>query len=781
MKKSILVLVLVLVAVFLFAGIMSAEPTDDAVVKTERVLITSLDYVNVEASGEGSLSYREYENSFFIDSANEIDRTTRKIVKVSNDIPVDGGTGVLGFVATRAMTGTGIYELGFNADGIAIEFEKLPFDPYNSYGTPDTDAETIRIGYFMKTPDYNYDADTRVYIVEGNTLTALSIEDLTEDWNDQARIYFDDNRKLTELYITQMDGVGDEVTAYEKWEYSEGVREGFDLVENPYSVQYALYDPIKDGKSDEGKYPLLIYCHGLGGGATKDGLIGGSFLSPSVAKNYTTDEYQNEFETSDPNYSGAYIMLPRANEFVNNMLSSQGWLFGQREGSNPRFQLGDASYEGKATHAAALIANIKDLIANNPNIDPDRIYLTGFSAGGYMSWMTLFADTDDLFAAVSPQGPAFYPIGPLETFPEDVTHIDLGLMDKLKRVKDVPIWLIHSRNDEVCVWHLTSGAVFNSLPKYENVSINGQYTTWGILQSFAAGTGEVVGNPLTRVTVSNNLKTAAGAPNAMQHSSMLMLSNNKYNSGITVDGTTLEFYDSVYGTKPGDYNEASPSADDKASLYSYGANPDYSSESWGDTFISWLNACGNARAAENWENPFTDVSEGQWFYDAVRYVNMRGLFRGTAENTFSPDMAMSRGMLVTVLWREAGSPQVDDMPFTDVSEGSYYYTAIAWAAKNNIVNGIGDNLFDPEADVTREQMAAIIERYAKSSGIDLEVTREYAAFADADKIADYAKPSVEALYCAGIINGKDNNLFDPQGSATRAEAATILRGFLEMN
>jgi hypothetical protein len=180
-----------------------------------------------------------------------------------------------------------------------------------------------------------------------------------------------------------------------------------------------------------------------------------------------------------------------------------------------------------------------------------------------------------------------------------------------------------------------------------------------------------------------------------------------------------------------------------------------------------------------WSSVFGDVPGNEWYYGDVEYVYENKLFTGTAAGEFSPGMTADRAMLATVLWRHAGSPDSAGGAFRDVDAGSYYYDAVSWAAENGIVNGVGDGRFDPNADITREQLATLIYRYAAQTDTEFREARPYDGFADADKIAGYADEAVKALYCAGIISGKPDGVFDPQGKATRAEVAAIIRRFLE--
>ena len=183
---------------------------------------------------------------------------------------------------------------------------------------------------------------------------------------------------------------------------------------------------------------------------------------------------------------------------------------------------------------------------------------------------------------------------------------------------------------------------------------------------------------------------------------------------------------------------------------------------------------------DEWENPFTDVNENDWFYEAVRYVNENGLFAGTTQTTFAPDEAITRGMLVTVLWRMEQQPTVDYlMTFDDVAQDAYYAEAVRWAASEGIVLGHSDTEFAPDDLITREQFAAILERYADFKRLMTDETDDLARFTDTDQVSDWAFGNVQWAVGAGLITGRDDGSLDPQGSATRAEAAAILQRFLE--
>ena len=179
-------------------------------------------------------------------------------------------------------------------------------------------------------------------------------------------------------------------------------------------------------------------------------------------------------------------------------------------------------------------------------------------------------------------------------------------------------------------------------------------------------------------------------------------------------------------------------------------------------------------------NPFTDVSEKDWFYGDVMFVYENGLMLGTGKTLFSPHGTATRGMMATILWRMEGSPAPKGKnSFTDVEAGKWYADAITWTAENGIFAGYGKDKFGPDDPITREQLAAIFYRYADYKGYDLTVKGNLDKFKDADKITDYAKTAMGWAVGSGLVKGKSGNLLDPQGTATRAEIAAMLHRFIE--
>ena len=188
---------------------------------------------------------------------------------------------------------------------------------------------------------------------------------------------------------------------------------------------------------------------------------------------------------------------------------------------------------------------------------------------------------------------------------------------------------------------------------------------------------------------------------------------------------------------------------------------------------------GGGEEPEEWVNPFKDVKEKDWFYDAVKYTNQKKLFGGTAADKFSPEDTMTRGMLVTVLHRLEGEPAVDTVAdFSDVKATEYYAKPVNWAAANKIVGGF-DGKFNPEDPVTREEMAAILHRYASYKAYDVSATATLDSFRDGGKTSSWAVGDMKWAVGAGMIYGRENNTLAPGGTATRAEVAQIMMRFCE--
>ena len=181
-----------------------------------------------------------------------------------------------------------------------------------------------------------------------------------------------------------------------------------------------------------------------------------------------------------------------------------------------------------------------------------------------------------------------------------------------------------------------------------------------------------------------------------------------------------------------------------------------------------------------WENPFDDVDEAAWYFDAVRYVFENGLLQGTSDTLFSPDLTTTRAMIVTVLWRMAEEPVINyAMTFDDVPEGLWYSEAVRWAAGEGIVTGYDDTRFGPNDAVTREQLAAMLYRYAVNQGRDVSVGEDtnILSYADAFSVSEYAVSALQWACGEGIVTGRDDGTLSPQDSALRSEFSAMLMRF----
>lgn len=176
--------------------------------------------------------------------------------------------------------------------------------------------------------------------------------------------------------------------------------------------------------------------------------------------------------------------------------------------------------------------------------------------------------------------------------------------------------------------------------------------------------------------------------------------------------------------------------------------------------------------------PFTDVSANDWFYEGVSFAWENSLVSGTSATEFSPNLALTRGTLVTLLYRMENQPQAPANIFSDVASGSWYESAIAWAADKKIVSGMGDGTFAPDAEITREQIAVILYNYTSYKQGDTAVSGSADAFADGNTVSDWAANAVNWALGKGLIKGVGDNMLAPQNSATRAEIVTILMRYM---
>ena len=223
---------------------------------------------------------------------------------------------------------------------------------------------------------------------------------------------------------------------------------------------------------------------------------------------------------------------------------------------------------------------------------------------------------------------------------------------------------------------------------------------------------------------------------------------------VTANGKEVEVKDNGDGTYT--YTFKMPSADAKI-VVTFAEDPD------------WEPAP---------EMPFTDVNEGDWFYDVVLYAYDNGLMTGVSATEFAPNQTTTRGMIVSMLARLEGVTNAEDAGFADVADNDWYATAVNWAASVGVVNGYEDNTFRPNAPITREQMAAILYNYADYKGYDVSARADLSDYADAASISSWAEDVLAWANAEGLINGMTATTIDPQGATTRAQTAAMFERFL---
>ena len=205
------------------------------------------------------------------------------------------------------------------------------------------------------------------------------------------------------------------------------------------------------------------------------------------------------------------------------------------------------------------------------------------------------------------------------------------------------------------------------------------------------------------------------------------------------------------------------------------------------TQVTFLKPTADTTVYAKWEKeapvllPFLDVTKSDWFYEDVAYVYENGLMNGVGEGLFGPEATTTRAMVVTILYRLEGEPAVTgDTPFTDLVAGQYYLDAVAWASANDIVNGVTSTTFAPNDPITREQMAAILYRYAQYKGMDTTDRGNLGSFADGNTVSPYAVEVMAWANAEGLVNGVENNRLNPTGQAFRSQVAAILHRFCTM-
>ena len=189
---------------------------------------------------------------------------------------------------------------------------------------------------------------------------------------------------------------------------------------------------------------------------------------------------------------------------------------------------------------------------------------------------------------------------------------------------------------------------------------------------------------------------------------------------------------------------------------------------------------GKDTDSTEWENPYDDVSEDSWYYEAVKFADESGIMNGTGEGSFDPNGKLTRGMFVTMLYRIEGTPEPETFAdFDDVEAELWYEDAINWAAENGIVNGVSENEFKPNDFITREQMAAVIMRFAQYKGLAAVASSENLHFNDANQISEYAVYGMNWAVGLNIIRGYGDGNVGPKDNTTRAQAALVLMRMME--
>ena len=224
---------------------------------------------------------------------------------------------------------------------------------------------------------------------------------------------------------------------------------------------------------------------------------------------------------------------------------------------------------------------------------------------------------------------------------------------------------------------------------------------------------------------------------------------------VTAGGKEVEVKDNGDGT----YTFKMPSADAKI-VVTFAEDPDWEPE------------------PEEPAMPFTDVNEGDWFYDVVLYAYDNGLMTGVSATEFAPNQTTTRGMIVSMLARLEGVTSAEDAGFADVAANDWYATAVNWAASVGVVNGYEDDTFRPNNAITREQMAAILYNYADYKGYDVSARADLSDYADAASISSWAEDVLSWANAEGLINGMTATTIDPQGATTRAQTAAMFERFL---
>lgn len=190
------------------------------------------------------------------------------------------------------------------------------------------------------------------------------------------------------------------------------------------------------------------------------------------------------------------------------------------------------------------------------------------------------------------------------------------------------------------------------------------------------------------------------------------------------------------------------------------------------------------QTSDTFKNTFEDVNDDDWYYENVMYVTQNGFFNGLTDTTFAPNTNITRAMFVTVLYRAENEPKVSgETTFEDVDTTAYYAKAVVWGQQNGIIKGYSETEFAPDENITREEIATIMHRYAQYKGYDVSVgeNTNILSYDDFNSISEYAIASVQYAAGSGLMKGKTESTFNPKDNVTRAETASILHRFIEAN
>ena len=300
-----------------------------------------------------------------------------------------------------------------------------------------------------------------------------------------------------------------------------------------------------------------------------------------------------------------------------------------------------------------------------------------------------------------------------------------------------------------------------------------------------AGFGGGAGTSITKgstVTIQNASGTAVYTGTAACDASYVLYSSDKLTAGttytLTAGSTTVGTAEAQTGTATGGMGGGQTPGNGQApgnsgSNAGTGSGSDSSGSASGGSNSGSTGSDG-AGTPPQAPGGFQDVGQGDWFFPAVDYVTKNGWMTGVGQGTFDPAGTAGRGQIVTILWRLAGSPAAEGTAFSDVAEDAWYAQGVAWASANGIVTGYQDGTFGPEDAVTREQLAAILYRYARYMGWDTTAAGQLDRFSDGNTVAAYAKEAMAWANGAGLVNGTDGGALAPAATATRSQVAAII-------